>query len=215
MQVLLRLVPHSWIGHRGLSTGGPAGPPGCSALSSWVLDDPAPPPATVRCGQDCALGALGPHMGRQPPALGGGGTAHPTRCGPEGLSREVCVLTCSGHGPHLPVLTHASSHVHTHSYAHLCMHVLCACAYACPCTFMHTRARVHVLTRAHTRAHTCSQHTQIVYGLVHMHLYTRVLSHTPLHTSPRTHLPVQPYMRTHTFPACTLISHIHTLTCTY
>lgn len=171
--------------------------------TTWLLSTellgpgcPCPPPATVWCGQDCALGASGPHMGRQPPAPGGGGTGHPTRRGPEGLSREVRVLTCSGHGPHLPLLTHASSHVHTRSYAQLCtqccvlvhMHAMYTYAHAYSCTCDHTCTHVctHMLT-AHAHVWACS------HALVH----SCALTHSSAH-APRTPLPVQRYMRTHT-----------------
>lgn len=171
---------------------------------------PAPPPATVWCGQGCALGALGPHVGRQP---------LPWVLGARGTPQDAAQRGCPGKCVCSPALDTAHTFLCSHTQARMCTHVrVHTCACTC-CVLVHIHAHVHLCTRARvhvlTRAHTCSQHTHIVYGLVHMHLYMRVLSHTPLHTSPRTRLPVQPYMRTLTFTACTLILHIHTLTCTH
>lgn len=156
----------------------------------------------------CPRGS-GASCGKAAPALGAGGTGHPTRCGPEGLSREVCVLTCSGHGPHLPVLTHASSHVHTRSCAHLCMHVLCACAYTCPCTFMHTRS----CTCAHTCTHACTHmftaHSHRVWACSHALVHACALTHSSAHVP--THTPSRAALHAHAHLHCmyTNIAHPH------
>lgn len=199
VQVLLLLVPPSWIGHRGLAQVGKPGSPWqrgpWPSRTTWLLNTEllgpgCPCSPTCHCVVWAGLCPrdFGASHGKAAPCPGWWGHGAPHKMQPRGaVQGSVCAhLHWTRPTPscaHTRKLTCAHTFICTPVYAR----AVCFCirmpmyvyAHTCSCTCAH----------ACTHVHTCSQHTHIVYGLVHMHLYTRVPSHTPLHTSPRTHLP--------------------------
>lgn len=182
----------------------PAGPPGCSALSSWVLDAPAPHLPL------CGVGRIVPSGHR---GLTWEGSPLPWVVGARGTPQDAAQRGCPGKCVCSPALDTAHTFLCSHTQAHMCTRVRmhsCVCSAVClcicmPCTRMHTRARVHVITRVHTHAHS----TRTCMGLFTC-TCTLVCSHTLLCTRP-THTPARAALHAHThLTAWTLISHLHT-----
>lgn len=182
----------------------PTGPTGRLIPELQGPGRPASPSATVRRGQDRALGALDGKAAPCPRRWGHGAPHRmPAQRGCPGLcvrspaldTAHTVLCTHTQAHTRMHVHMHTCAHTHTHSHAHVCVHTCtctcsCACVRACPRTFMHTCAHMHTHPRciwAHSHALARSYFT-----LIH------TFAHNP------THIPSQAvHMHTHTVTACT------------
>lgn len=150
------------------------------------------------------------------------GSPLPWVVGARGTPQDAAQRGCPGKCVCSPALDTAHTSLCSHTQAHMCTHVhMHTCVCTC-CVLLHTHAHVHVYThvlvymcsRVHTRAHMLTAHSHHVWACSHALVHTCALTHSSAHVPTHTP-PVQPYMRTHTFTACALTPHTHTLTRTY